>query len=216
MTRVRNRLGVGWRPLVMMRRLKMSPTWSGRPRRPLKNGVSVPGFRMIMSDDHRVLGTASADRELLDAAEMVGHLVKPGSVYAFLAEPRQDVFPDALFADLFPSSTGRPSIAADVIGSVMVLQRLHDFSDGEAAEAARCDLRWKVACGLSLTYAGFDPSTLGYWRRRLANSDRPNRIFDAGQAGIAGTGDLRGKNNGGVAPAHMHGPGQTQDTLTPL
>jgi hypothetical protein len=171
---------------------------------------------MIMSDDHRVLGTASADRELLDAAGMVGHLVKPGSVYAFLAEHRQDVFPDALFADLFPSSTGRPSIAADVIGSVMVLQRLHDFSDGEAAEAARCDLRWKVACGLSLTYAGFDPSTLVYWRRRLANSDRPNRIFDAVQAVIAETGILRGKNKRVFDSTIMDDAVATQDTVTQL
>jgi hypothetical protein len=158
----------------------------------------------------------SADRELLDAAEMVGHLVRPGTVFAFLAEHRREVFPDSLFADLFPSGTGRPSIAADVIGSVMVLQRLHDFSDGEAAEAARCDLRWKVACGLSLTYAGFDPSTLVYWRRRLAASDQPNRIFDAVQAVIAETGILRGRNKRVFDSTIMDDAVATQDTVTQL
>jgi hypothetical protein len=46
--------------------------------------------------------------------------------------------------------------------SLMVLQVLHDYSDAEAAEAARCDLRWKVACGFPLDHGGFDPSTLVY------------------------------------------------------
>jgi hypothetical protein len=81
-------------------------------------------------------------------------------VFAFLAEHRRVVFPDALFADLFVSSTGRPSIPADVIASVLVLQTLHDLSDRETAEAVRCDPRWKAACGLALTDEGFHPSVL--------------------------------------------------------
>ena len=59
-----------------------------------------------------------------------------------------------------------------------MLQTLHDLSDREAVAAVRCDIRWKVACGLPLDHEGFHPSTLTYWRRRLAVSDRPNRIFD--------------------------------------
>jgi Transposase domain (DUF772)/Transposase DDE domain len=171
---------------------------------------------MIILDHHRVLGSSSSDRELLDAAGLVGHLVRPGTVFAFLAEHRREVFPDSLFADLFPSGTGRPSLPADVIGSVMVLQRLHDLSDGETTEALRCDLRWKVACGLSLTYPGFDPSTLVYWRRRLAGSDRPHRVFDAIQAVIAQTGILRGKNKRVFDSTVMDDAVATQDTVTQL
>ena len=52
------------------------------------------------------------DRELLDAGEMAGHLVPPGSVFAFLAEHRGELFPDSSTADLFPSRTGRPSLPA--------------------------------------------------------------------------------------------------------
>lgn len=55
-----------------------------------------------------------------------------------------------VFADLFASRTGRPSIPSDVIGSVLVLQTLLDYSDRETVEALRCDIRWKVACGLPL------------------------------------------------------------------
>jgi hypothetical protein len=83
-------------------------------------------------------------------------------MFAFLAAHRQDVFADGEFEDLFPSGRGRPSIPASVMASVLVLQTLHDLSDRETAEAARCDLRWKVATGMSLDHQGFDPSTLVY------------------------------------------------------
>jgi hypothetical protein len=39
-------------------------------------------------------------------------------VFAFLAEHRHELFPDSFIADLFSSSTGRPSPPADLIGSV--------------------------------------------------------------------------------------------------
>jgi transposase len=97
-------------------------------------------------------------------------------MFAFLAAHRQD---DGEFEDLFPSGRGRPSIPASVMASILVLQTLHDLSDRETAEAARCDLRWKVATGMALDHQGFDPSTLVYWRRRLAKSERPHRINEA-------------------------------------
>jgi hypothetical protein len=51
-------------------------------------------------------GQSRMDRELLDAGEMAGHLVPPGSVFAFLAEHRRELFPDSFTADLFPSRQG--------------------------------------------------------------------------------------------------------------
>ena len=108
---------------------------------------------------------------------LVGELVAAGSVFAFLAEHRPWLFPDSFIADLFSSSTGRPSLPADLIGSVLVLKELHDLSDPQTAEALRYDIRWKVACGRSLTQSAFDPSTLVYWRKRIASSQRPDRGF---------------------------------------
>jgi IS5 family transposase len=153
---------------------------------------------------------------LLDAAALVGHLVPAGSVFAFLAEHRRRVFPDELFADLFRSATGRPSIPCDVIASVLVLQHLHDTSDRETADAVRCDLRWKAACGLALTDEGFHPSVLTYWRKRLARSDRPNRIFDVVREVIASTGVLRGKTMRALDSAVLDDAVATQDTITQL
>jgi hypothetical protein len=96
-------------------------------------------------------GRARMERELLDAESMVGQLVPEGSVFAFLAEHRREVFPDSFMADLFASRTGRPLLPADLVGSVLVLKELYDLSDPQTAEAVRFDLRWKVACGRSLT-----------------------------------------------------------------
>jgi transposase len=138
-------------------------------------------------------GTARMDRELFDAGAIVGGLVPPGSVFAFLAEHRGELFDDGFIADLFPSRTGRPSLAADLVGSVLVLKELHDLSDAQTAEALEFDIRWKVACGRSLTQMSFDPSTLVYWRRRIAASDRPDRVFDKVAEVIAATGILRGR-----------------------
>ena len=105
---------------------------------------------------------------------------------------------------------------ASVMASVMVLQVLHDYSDAEAAEAARCDLRWKAACGFPLDHGGFDPSTLVYWRRRLAKSDRPHRVSDAVAKVIGGD---RGAEGPPAAGGGLDDPGRcggTQDTITQL
>jgi hypothetical protein len=163
-----------------------------------------------------VQGVEPADRELLDAAALVGHLVPAGSMFAFLAEHRGGVFPDEQFADLFPSGRGRPSMPASVAASILTLQTLLDLSDAETAEAARCDLRWKVACGLALDDKGFHPSTLTYWRRRLACSDRPHRINDAVRQVIEATGILRGRCRRAVDSTILADAVATQDTITQL
>src|SRR5262249_58427348 len=97
-----------------------------------------------------------------------GHLVPAASLFAFLAAHRGELFADEDFADLFPSGRGRPSVPASVMASVMVLQVLHDYSDAEAAGAARCDLRWKAPCGFPLDHGGFGPPTPVFLARRPA------------------------------------------------
>ena len=161
-------------------------------------------------------GVERADRELLDAEALVGHLVPEGSMFAFLAAHRQDVFGDEEFEDLFRSGLGRPSIPASVMASILVLQTLHDLSDRETADAARCDLRWKVATGMALDHNGFDPTTLVYWRKRLAKSKRPHRINEAVRQVVAETGILRGRRKRAVDSTILADAVATQDTITQL
>jgi hypothetical protein len=170
----------------------------------------------IIWDDLVMQGRSRVDRELLDAGEMAGHLVPPGSVFAFLAEHCRELFPDSFTADLFSSRTGRPSLPADLVGSVLVLKELFDLSDPQTADALSYDIRWKVACGRSLTQMSFDPSTLVYWRRRIAASDRPDRVFDAVAEVIAQTGILRGRHRRCVDSTVFDDAVATQDTATQL
>jgi hypothetical protein len=169
-----------------------------------------------MVDDLRVQGITRVDRELLDAQALVGHLVPAGSVYAFLAEHRREVFPDGMFADLFGSGRGRPGVPGEVIASVLVLQSLEGRSDREATDALRCDLRWKVACGLPLDDEGLHPTTLTYWRNRLRESKSPQRIFDAVRQVVATTGVLKGRTKRALDSVVLDDAVATEDTVTQL
>jgi IS5 family transposase len=163
-----------------------------------------------------VQGSSDPNRELLDAAALVGHLVPAGTVHAFLAEHRRRLFPDELFADLFPSGRGRPSVPGDVIATVLVLQSLEGLSDRDALQALRTDLRWKVAAGLALDDEGFHPTVLTLWRNKLRDSDRPERIFDAVREVIAETGVLKGKVRRAFDSTVLDDAVATQDTVTQL
>jgi len=163
-----------------------------------------------------VQGVERADRKLLDAAALVGHLVPKGSMFAFLATHRGELFPDEQFADLFPSGRGRPSLPAPVAAAILALQTLYDLSDAETAEAVRCDLRWKVAVGMALDDMGFHPSTLVYWRQRLARSARPHRINEAVRKVVEETGILAGRRRRAVDSTILDDAVATQDTVTQL
>ena len=161
-------------------------------------------------------GSSAVDCELLDTAALCVHLVPAGSVYAFLAEHRQRLFPDELFADLFPSGRGRPSVPAEVIATAFVLKELEGLSDRQAAAALATDIRWKAAAGLPLDAAGFDPSVFVYWRRRLNASERPYRIDEAVKAVAAQTGVLTGRARRALDSTVLDDAVATQDTVTQL
>ena len=161
-------------------------------------------------------GRSEDQRDLLDVESVAGHLLPAGSVFAFLAEHRHRLFPDAMFDDLFPSGPGRPSVPPDVMASVIVLQTLHGLSDRDAADAVTFDLRWKAACGIAIDAVAFHPSTLTYWRRRLAASDRPHRIFEVVRELIVETGAVRGRNRRALDSTVLDDAVARQDTVTQL
>jgi IS5 family transposase len=152
----------------------------------------------------------------LDAAIWCRHLIPDGSVYAFLADHRQRLFPPELFIDVARQGGGHPSVPAEVIATVMVLQALEGLSDREAISALRRDIAWKVACGLRLDDEGFHPTVLVYWRNRLRSSDRPRRIFDAVGQVVAATGVLGGRGRRVLDSTVLEDAVATQDTVTQL
>jgi hypothetical protein len=117
--------------------------------------------------------------------------VAEDSIYAVLHRECFNLFPDALFADLF-TDVGRRSVPPMIVATVMVLQRVEGLSDREAVDRFAFDARWKYAAGgLDFDYPGFVHTVLVDMRARLAASQRPDRIFEvtleaARAAGLVG------------------------------
>ncbi|MFF4393686.1 IS1182 family transposase [Streptomyces sp. NPDC001552] len=143
-------------------------------------------------------------------------LIPAGSVFAFLAEHRGRLFPAEMFADMYPSANGRPSMPLQILAAAITVQALHGMSDFETVQELRCDLRWKAACGLGLHDMAFDPSLLAYFRRRLARSTRPNRVFEAVREVVKATGVLKGKHRRALDSTVLDDAVATQDTVTQI
>lgn len=143
-------------------------------------------------------------------------LIPAGSVFAFLAEHRERLFPATMFADMYPSANGRPSMPPQVLAAAVTLQALHGLSDFETVQELRCDLRWKAACGLGLHDTAFDPSLLAYFRRRLARSTGPDRVFDAVREVVHATGVLKGRHRRALDSTVLDDAVATQDTVTQI
>jgi hypothetical protein len=117
--------------------------------------------------------------------------VADDSIYGLLHRECANLFPDAMFADLF-ADVGRHSVPPMIVAVVMVLQRVEGCSDREAVDRFAFDVRWKYAAGgLEFDYPGFVHTVLVDMRARLARSTRPKRIFEvtldaARRAGLVG------------------------------
>jgi hypothetical protein len=133
----------------------------------------VLAFLVVVVWTAGVQGSSRPDRELLDAAALCSHLLGEGSVHAFLAEHRHRLFPDEMFSDLFPSGRGRPSVPADVVATVMVLQALESRSDRDACRALQTDIAWKAAAGLALTDEAFPPDGADIVAQQAAGQRQP-------------------------------------------
>src|SRR5215211_6265362 len=158
---------------------------------------------------------SSSDGQL-DAASWCRHLVPDGSVYAFLADHRQQLFPPELFADLVVQGRSHPSVPTQVVTTVMVLQALEGLSDREAISALRRDIAWKMACELRLDDEGFHPTVLVYWRARLRASKQPRRILEAVRQVVQATGVLAGRGRRVLDSTILADAVATQDTVTQL
>lgn len=161
-----------------------------------------------------MLGTVDPQAELLDADSVVGHLVAEDSIYRQLAEVGDKLFTDDDFADLYDGARGRRSVPPSQVAKVLLLQSLEGTSDRETMDRVRCDIRWKVALGLSLTDGGFHHTVLCYFRERLRRSTRPRRLFErfkevATEAGLLSRRGVRVLDSTPVLSAV-----QTQDTVT--
>ena len=121
------------------------------------------------------LGRASQQSGLADPiSRFCGDVLAPNSIFVFLHEHRDRLFPDGLFADLF-AQVGRRSVPPSVVATVMVLQRLEGLSDREAVDRFTFDARWRYAAGVGdwdTGRAGFVHTVLVDMRERLCPTRR--------------------------------------------
>ena len=94
------------------------------------------------------LGRAQNQQGFQDPREILGDRLREGSLYRLLADHGPVMFPDEYFADLYTGSArGRPTVAARVMATVMLLQAFEGLSDREACDRLEADLRWQAAAG---------------------------------------------------------------------
>lgn len=127
------------------------------------------------------LGIARQQLDLPDpVTRFCGEALPANSIFAFLHEHREVLFPDDMFADLF-AAVGRRSVPPSVVATVMVLQRLEGLSDREAVDRFSFDARWRYAAGLGWEgtgRVGFAHTVLVDMRERLRASQHPERVFE--------------------------------------
>jgi hypothetical protein len=162
-----------------------------------------------------MLGRRKPQQSLFDAIGLP-HRVSSDSFYGRMAAVSDVLFRDEDLKDLYCLDNGRPSLPPSLMSGVLLLQFYDDVSDEEAVERLQFDLRWKVALHLPLDYAGFDPSSLTYFRRRLLEHGRERYAFDRLVAVGRAAGFIPDTVTLLVDTTPVKGAGAVQDTYTLL
>jgi hypothetical protein len=103
-----------------------------------------------------------------------------------------------------------------LLSGVLLLQFYDGVSDGEAVQRLLFDLRWKVALNLPLDYAGFDPSSLTYFRKRLVENGQEHYAFSRLIAVGREAGFIPDRVTLLTDTTNVKGAGAVQDTYTLL
>jgi hypothetical protein len=162
------------------------------------------------------LGRSKAQQRFENPREILGDRLKEGSIYRLLADHGDQLFSDDYFADLYNESVrGRPTIAARVMATVMLLQAFEGLSDAEATDRLSFDLRWQAAAGVDTGYVSFHPTSLVGQRNRLRASARPRRLFEDTKVVAKETGALKSRARV-LDSTPLYDAVATQDTVTQL
>jgi transposase len=152
----------------------------------------------------------------LFAANLMPHRVAPDSFYGRMADVFDVLFQDDDLKELYAANNGRPSLPPSLMSGALLLQYHDDISDEETAERVLYDLRWKIALHLPLDYAGFDSSSLSYFRKRLAENGKERYAFDRFLAIAREAGFLPDRITLLADTTWVKGAGAVQDTFTLL
>ena len=162
-----------------------------------------------------MLGRRDPQRSLFDA-QSLPHLVPADSFYGRMGAVSDVLFRDEDLQALYCPDNGRPSLPPSLMSGVLLLQFYDDVSDDEAVERTLYDLRWKVALDLPLDYAGFDPSSLSNFRKRLLEHGQERYAFSRFVAVGREAGFIPDRVTLLTDTTAVKGAGAVQDTYTLL
>jgi Transposase domain (DUF772) len=162
------------------------------------------------------LGRSQVQQGFDDPRVLLGDRLREGSLYRLLADHGHRMFPDGYFADLYSGSVkGRPTVAARVVATVMLLQAFEGLSDREACDRLEVDLRWQAAAGADAGCRAFHPTVLVGMRNKLRASARPRRLFEDTKIVAGQTGAMKHRARV-LDSAPVFDAVATQDTVTQL
>jgi len=162
-----------------------------------------------------MLGRRDPQRSFFDA-QSVPNRVPPDSFYGRMGAVSDVLFSDEDLAMMYSPDNGRPSLPPSLLSGVLLLQFYDGVSDGEAVQRLLFDLRWKVAINLPLDYAGFDPSSLTYFRKRLVENGQERYAFSRLIAVGREAGFIPDRVTLLTDTTNVKGAGAVQDTYTLL
>ncbi len=111
---------------------------------------------------------------------LCGDLFGPANRYRLF---REKIWPKLLelgpkLSSLYCEDNGRPAVDPVRLAGVTLLQFMEKVADRAATEHVVYHLGWKYALDLELTYEGFHPTVLVYFRDRLEEKKAERVIFD--------------------------------------
>lgn len=119
-------------------------------------------------------------RSFYHTSYLCGELFGPSDRYRLF---REQILPKlfllrAKLDSLYCEDNGRPAVDPVMLAGVTLLQFMERVPDRVAAKHVVFHLGWKYALDLELTYGGFHPTVLVYFRDRLEQKGAERVIFD--------------------------------------
>ena len=100
------------------------------------------------------------------------------SFYGALRQFGEELLGRDLFAPMYASGVGRPSVPPIILAKAVLLEMHDGVSDREAEQHAKFDLRWRYALDLEVDAVAFEASTLSRFRARLLLHDEERLAFE--------------------------------------
>ncbi len=115
--------------------------------------------------------------------------VKPFALFRDSVHPQIEARRRELEA-MYARVMGRPEIDPVLLTGVTILQMMERLPDRQAIMACQYDARWRLALGICEDWAGIDPTTLVYFRRRLVKHSLAKVALESGLEAMRSAGYL--------------------------